>query len=264
MYVYIRSKAWAVIAVILLALVVSGLQYLGSRAVQTVSSFLLARQVPIYRVEVPDKKVAISFDATWGTERTDYLLEVLDKHKIKTTFFLAGYWLEKHPDYVKKIAAAGHEIGNHSYTHPHMNSLSKAQIKEELARTHEKIKELTGQNAFLFRPPFGEYSDKVIEGAAELGYFTIQWSLDSLDWKDVSKDYIVQRILRSVQPGDIILFHNNGTYTAAAVDEILSELHRQNYTVVPVSQIIYRDNYYIENHSGTQRPSKTVPDRLEE
>jgi len=253
--IVIRTRLQLLAGFLALAVLVSLLQFVGGQAVKTVSG-LLARQVPIYQVEVPDKKVAISFDAMWGTERTDRLLAVLRRHGVKTTFFLAGYWLQKNPEYVRKIAAEGHEIGNHSYTHPHMANLNASQIREELEKTHALIKQLTNQDSFLFRPPFGEYNDRVIEVAAELGYYTIQWSLDSLDWKNVSKDDIVRRIMERVKPGDIILFHNDGLHTAAAVDEILTRLLSQGYQVVPVSQLIYKEGYYIEKHSGTQRPSK--------
>ena len=138
-----------------------------------------------------------------------------------------------------------------------MANLNASQIREELEKTHALIKQLTNQDSFLFRPPFGEYNDRVIEVAAELGYYTIQWSLDSLDWKNVSKNDIVRRIMERVKPGDIILFHNDGLHTAAAVDEILTRLLSQGYQVVPVSQLIYKEGYYIEKHSGTQRRSKS-------
>lgn len=255
--IVIKNRFQLLAVFLVLAALVSLLQFVGGQAVKTVSGLLLARQVPIYRVDVPEKKVAISFDAMWGTERTDRLLAVLRRHNVKTTFFLAGYWLEKNPDYVRKIAAEGHEMGNHSYTHPHMANLSPNQIREELEKTHALIKQLTNQDSFLFRPPFGEYNDRVIEGAAELGYYTIQWSVDSLDWKNVSKDDIVRRILQGIKPGDIILFHNDGLHTAAAVDEILTQLLHRGYQVVPVSQLIYKDGYFIEKHSGTQRRSKS-------
>ena len=119
------------------------------------------------------------------------------------------------PEYVKKIVERGHEIGNHSFEHPHLNSLSKEQIRSDLKRNHDLIKELTGTDSFLFRPPFGEYSNKVIEVAEELGYFTIQWSIDSLDWKDVSADFMVGRIMEKAGPGEIVLFHNAGRHTPA-------------------------------------------------
>lgn len=218
-----------------------------------VASFTSDRRVPIYKVDRDDNKIAISLDATWGADQTEELLDILDKHQVKTTFFLAGYWVEEFPDHVRMIADRGHELGNHSYAHPHMNSLSPAQIREDLQNNHDLLKEITGEDAFLFRPPFGEYSNKVIEVAEELGYFTIQWSIDSLDWKDVSADFMVNRVMERAGPGDIVLFHNAGRHTPEAIDVLLGRLADRGFEVVPISQVIYLEDYYIESHSGIQR-----------
>jgi len=221
--------------------------------VLSVTSMVRERRVPIYKVERDDRKMSISFDATWGADQTDEILDILDEHGVKTTFFLAGYWAEKYPDYVRKIVARGHEIGNHSYEHPHFNSLSKSRIIEDLKRNHDLLRQLTGTEPFLFRPPFGEYSDKVIEAAEELGYFTIQWSIDSLDWKDVSASFMVERVMERAGPGEIVLFHNAGRHTPEAVRELLPKLKAAGYEVVPISQLIYREDFMIESHSGVQK-----------
>lgn len=211
------------------------------------------RLVPIYYVDTPEKKIAISFDASWGAEYTPTILQILKDHDIKTTFFLTGYWIEKYPDLVKKIAEEGHELGNHTYTHPHLNSLDKQSIKNELERVHAALTDLWGKEPTLFRPPFGEYSNKVIEAANELNYLTIQWSVDSLDWKDLDKDTIVKRVTGALHPGAIVLFHNNGRYTADALPEILQFAKENGYTVVPISELLYKDNYYIDSSDGAQR-----------
>ncbi len=218
-----------------------------------VATRLTERKVPIYKVARTDKKMSISFDATWGADQTDRLLDILDEHGVKTTFFLAGYWVEEFPEYVKKIVERGHEVGNHSQEHPHMNALTREQIRRDLQTNHDQLKALTGQDSFLFRPPFGEYSDKVIEVADELGYFTIQWSIDSLDWKDVSAEYMVNRIMQKAGPGEIVLFHNAGKHTPAAIEVLLPRLKAEGYEVVPISELVYRENYIIESHSGVQR-----------
>ena len=139
------------------------------------------RKLPIYCVDTPEKKVSISFDAAWGADDTDELLRILNENDVKTTFFMCGYWVDDYPEEVKKIAEAGHDLGNHSATHPHMSQLTKEQIKEELQTAHQKVKTLTGVDMELFRPPFGEYDNKTIEAAEETGYYTIQWDVDSLD-----------------------------------------------------------------------------------
>ncbi len=225
----------------------------GSPAVMVAAVSASPRLLPIYGVDTTDKKVAISFDAAWGAERTPAILDILDRYGVKTTFFLVGFWIDDHPDVLKEIAARGHEIGNHTATHPHLNSLDKGSIKEELASVNEQIKAATGQTAILFRPPFGEYSDKVIEAAQEVGLYTIQWSVDSLDWKDLSADAIYQRIIDNIHPGAIVLFHNNAINTPEALPRILEALRAKDYEVVPISKLIYRDGYYID-HRGFQRP----------
>jgi len=211
------------------------------------------RLVPIYRVETNEKKVAISFDAAWGADITPKLLEILKKYNVKTTFFLVEFWMDKYPEMTRRIAQEGHEIGNHSATHPNMGSLSKKDIIREITVTHNKIKELTGQNANLFRPPFGDYSNTLINTCNELGYHVIQWDVDSLDWKDLSASAIYDRVISQVKPGSIVLFHNNGKYTAEALEPIIKELHRQDYKIVPISELLIKGEYYIDKSTGEMR-----------
>ncbi len=248
------SKGRKLAALLLVLAVLVGAHLLTDQAVMVVNTWISSRLVPIYKVDRPEKVMSISFDAMWGTEYTDELLDILDKYQVKTTFFLGGYWVEKYPEYVKKIRARGHEVGNHSYSHPHMNSLNQAAVQREFERNHENIRQLIGEDPFLFRPPFGEYNNTVIETATKLGYYTIQWSIDSLDWKDVSVDYIVNRVVSNAGPGEIVLLHNNGKNTSKAVDRFLPMLQQKGYKIIPISQLIYRDNYFIESHSGLQRP----------
>ena len=139
------------------------------------------RKLPIYCVDTDEKKVAISFDAAWGADDTDELLRILRENDVKTTFFMCGYWVDDYPEEVMKIASEGHDLGNHSATHPHMSAISTEQIKDELKKTHDKVYDLTSIEMELFRPPFGEYTNNVIETAEEMGYFTIQWDVDSID-----------------------------------------------------------------------------------
>jgi len=251
----LRLRTWQFAGLcLLLFLVFSVIHSVSDIAVQRVLGIFGARLVPIYSVDTDRKDVAISFDAVWGVEFTDELLAVLAENDVKTTFFLGGFWLEKYPRYVRKIALAGHEIGNHTYSHPHLNSLSRDEIRNELTRNHAIIQSLSGQSPFLLRPPFGEYSDKVIKVARELGYLVIQWSIDSLDWKNVSSDTIVERVMSRITPGDIVLFHNNGANTLPAVRKLIPLLKKRGFRIVPISELVYRDNYYIEQHSGRQRP----------
>lgn len=255
-----RGPRWWILAVVAVW-IGSALAYLiGGQTVAVVSRLVIGRLVPIYKVDVQDARVALSFDATWGTSRTDRLLEILRRHGVKTTFFLAGNWVDKYPDYVRKIAAEGHEIGNHSYTHPHMATLGPEQIRWELEENQRRIDALVGRpDVLLFRPPFGEYDDTVLQVAGELGYFTVQWSVDSLDWQDLSADAMVERIVSRIAPGDIVLFHNDGTHTPEAVDRLIPLLKARGFRIVPVSQLIYHSFYVIEPHSGLQRRRPLPP-----
>ena len=138
------------------------------------------RKLPVYSVETSEKRVAISFDAAWGAEDTDDLLTILRQYDVKATFFLCGYWVDKYPDKVKKIYEEGHDIANHSNTHAHGSQLSLAQNKEEITAVHEKIKKLIGIEMDLYRAPYGDYNDTVIQAVEESHYFPIQWDVDTL------------------------------------------------------------------------------------
>jgi len=208
---------------------------------------------PIYKVDTDEKKVAISFDACWGSERTDAILDTLDKNGVKATFFVVNIWLEDYPDKAKEVAERGHEIGLHSTTHPHFTRLSKEQMKEELLKNKEMVKKVTGYDAKVFRPPFGDYNNEVIKTAKELGLTTIQWSVDSLDWKEnLSSQDISKRILERVEKGSIILMHNDGQHTPDVIKTVLPELKRQGYSIVPVSDLLIKDEWYVDSE-GIQR-----------
>lgn len=200
--------------------------------------------------------MAVSFDAAWGADDTDELLRILDDNDVTATFFLCGYWVDKYPEEVEKIAAAGHDLGNHSATHPHMSTLSSKQITEELQGCHQAVKELTGIDMNLFRPPFGEYNDNVIRTAKENGYDSIQWDVDSLDWKEQGVEAEINQVLnhKHLGNGSILLFHNDAKYTPQALDTILKGLKEKGYDIVPVSELIHTGEYTVD-HEGRQIPS---------
>lgn len=209
------------------------------------------RKLPIYSVETNEKKIAISFDAAWGADSTSKIMDILDQYQIKTTFFLVGFWVDKYPDKVKEISERGHEIGNHSSTHPHMTQLSEAQIKQELKKTGDKIKAIAGKQPELFRAPFGDYNNTLVQTAEDIGYYTIQWDVDSLDWKQIGSKQIVDRVVRNVKNGSIVLFHNNSEYVLEYLPLILEKLTAEGYEIVPVGELILRDQYDID-HTGKQ------------
>ena len=212
------------------------------------------RLVPIYEVARDDQKIAITVDGVWGVELTPQLLSIFEEYGINITFFFGGYWLEKYPEVLKQISDAGHEIGNHSYTHPQSSRLSREDFRTELSKTQKLIEQTAGSQPLFFRPPFGDYNNQVIEVAREEGYQVIQWSIDSLDWKEPGTDFIVRRIMENVKPGSIILMHNNAPDTPEALRILLPELLKRGYEVVPLSELVFKENYRIESHSGRQVP----------
>ncbi|MDR2648604.1 MAG: polysaccharide deacetylase family protein [Clostridiales bacterium] len=248
-----HRKTYLLLA-ILAAVSVNSLKPAAKSVFQTISIAGAAnRKLPIYSVETLEKRVAISFDAAWGADDTDELLEILNQYDVKASFFLCGYWVDKYPDKVKKIYEAGHDMGNHSKTHAHGASLSLAQNKEEIMGAHEKVRNLLGIDMKLYRPPYGEYNNTVIQAAEDCGYYPIQWDVDSHDWMNKGVDYEVRRVLnnKNLRNGSIILFHNDAKDTPAALPIILRGLKASGYTVGPVSQLIYMDNYKL-NSEGRQ------------
>lgn len=242
------KKTAAIVAAAVFLLCVVALHTTGAYAVffgETV------RSLPIYSVARTDKKIAITFDCAWGVDYTDSLLKGLKDNGATATFFTVKFWTEKYPEYVKKIDEAGCEIGTHSATHSYMSKQNAEEIKQELTSSAQSITAVTGKKVDLFRAPYGDYDDLLVDTAKELGFYTIQWDVDSLDWKDLNATDIALRIINRVTDGSIILCHNNGLHTAEALSLILSTLQNKGYTFVTVGELIYRENYYI-NSAGKQ------------
>lgn len=212
------------------------------------------KEIPIYCVDSNEKKVALSFDAAWGNEDTKTILEILEKYDVKVTFFMTGGWVESYPEDVKAIAAAGHDLGNHSENHKHMSQLGSDACIDEIMKVHEKVKELTGKDMCLFRPPYGDYNDTLINSVYTCGYYPIQWDVDSLDWKDYGADNIVKTVLhhKNLGNGSIILMHNGAKYTKDALEQVIVGLKEMGYEIVPISQLIYTEEFTID-HTGRQK-----------
>ena len=245
------------LVVSLLLLCFAALNYAGPSLIAATASG--SRKIPIYSVETDKPRVALSFDAAWGNEDTQTLLDILASHNVKATFFMTGGWVDSYPDDVKAIAAAGHDLGNHSQNHPQMSTLSASECEAELTQVHEKVRALTGIEMKLFRPPYGDYNNQLMDVAGGLGYHVIQWNVDSLDWKDYGADDIVSRVLnhKNLCNGSIILMHNGAKYTKAALDRVITGLQEKGYEIVPVSQLIYTSGYTTD-HTGRQHPSASV------
>ena len=210
------------------------------------------RLLPIYCVETDKKQVAISFDAAWGNDDTEQLIQILGEYNVPATFFVVGAWVDKYPESVKALSDAGHQIQNHSNTHPHLPQLSKGQIADEITACNQKIEAVTGVKPTLLRPPYGDYDNAVIETLTELKMYTIQWDVDSLDWKEnATAETICQRVTKKVKNGSIVLFHNDADHTPEALPTILKCLKDEGYEFVFITDLIYKENYEIK-HDGTQ------------
>ena len=213
-----------------------------------------ARQLPIYCVQRDQKLVSISFDAAWGNEDTQELIDILDRFQVKATFFVVGDWVDKYPESVKALHDAGHEVMNHSNTHAHYPQLSPQAVVDDLNACNDKIEAVTGVRPTLVRLPYGDYDDNAIHAVRSIGMEPIQWDVDSLDWKELPAQEIAQRVTGKVQPGSIVLFHNAAKHTPEALPSILTALIQEGYTFVPISQIILDGEYTID-HTGRQCPA---------
>lgn len=252
-----RRRPVEMLAVLALLVAVSAVY-----AVHTDSAEVVARkrELPVYSVDRDDGKIAISFDAAWGGDKTEKILDILDAYGVKTTFFLVDTWTQKYPELVKEIVRRGHEIGNHSTTHPQMSKISAEQMRKELSVMADHLEAVTGQRPALFRPPYGDYNNQVILTAREEGYVPVQWSVDSLDWKNRGAEDIVSRATRSTRSGDIVLFHNDAKYILDALPAVLGHYREQGLTAVKVSELLLPGETTIDPQ-GRQRPAAaTVPE----
>ena len=235
---------------VLMAVLIGGAILLGSGFAYATEAAQVwqsgARSLPVYSVERTDNKIAISFDCAWGTEHTDAILSALAEAGVRATFFTVQFWAEEHADYLKKVSDAGHEVGTHSATHSYMSRQSEAEIRAELESSSQAITAVTGKPVTLFRPPYGDYDDLLIDTCRDMGIMPVQWDVDSLDWKDLPAADIAERIISRVKGGSIILCHNNGLHTAEALPIVIDALHAKGFTFVPIGELIYYENYTID------------------
>ena len=221
----------------------------------SISANTTQRKLPIYCVQIPEKKIAVTFDAAWSAEDTDEIITILKKHNAKATVFVLGDWARKNPWAVKKLYENGHEIGNHSDTHPLFSQISRDEIKKEIENCNKEIEKIIGVVPRVLRAPSGDYNNISIETTESLNMKMIQWDVDSLDWKKLSVDEMYSRVTEKVQNGSILLFHNGVENTPKALDKILTKLEKDGYEFVTVSELIYWDNYELD-HTGRQKSNR--------
>ncbi len=246
-FLVVKSKTILISVAMMLVAVLLSIGFNGATSAQVYFGYS-TRKVPIYSVETEEKQVAISFDAAWGADKTEGILEILKEFNVDATFFLVGFWVDDYAEMTKKISDAGFEIGTHSNTHPDMVKLSRATIKNELETSILKIRKVTGKEVSLFRAPFGSYNNALIETADELGLKTIQWDVDSLDWKGLSASEITNRVMSRVKNGSIILMHNNSDNILDALRLTLNRLQVAGYKVTSISNLIYQSDYVIDRN----------------
>ena len=207
--------------------------------------------LPIYNVQTEENAVSLTMNCAWNADDIDSILDTLNKCNVKITFFIVGDWADKYPEAVKKISENGHEIGNHSNTHPHVNKLNIDKNCEEITKCSEKLKNITGKEVNLYRCPYGEYNNTVINAANSLNYYSIQWSLDTLDYTGITGNEMWNRLDGKLKKGDIILMHNGTKHTADSLELLIKNIQSKGLEIKKVSDILYKENYKI-NENGTQ------------
>lgn len=232
-----RPPAWRLVAVALLTGLTVGV------AVGPWASWQPATQTtlqPLRSVPVTDKRVALTFDISWGSDIPMRIVTILRQEQLRCTFFLSGPWSWSYPEVVGRLAADGHEIASHGYAHINMSQASRETILEQLDKAHTILVELTGQSPKYLRPPNGDYNDRVVATALERGYTTVLWSLDSHDWLDPGVDYIVNRVVQKAKPGDIILLHasDSASQTPEALPRIIAGLRAQGFKLQTLSELL--------------------------
>lgn len=243
----IKSRTIKIILAMALVVVLLSISINGATSAEVYFGYS-TRKVPIYNVETSEKQVAISFDAAWGADKTQGILDILQEFDVGATFFLVGFWVDDYTDMVKAIDEKGYEIGTHSNTHPDMAKLDSATMKSELETSIQKIKAVTGKEVSLFRAPFGSYNNALIDTAESLNLKTIQWDVDSLDWKGLSASEINNRVSNGVKNGSIILMHNNSDNILEGLRLVLTTLKNKGYKVTSISDLIYHDNFTIDRN----------------
>lgn len=248
-YTTSRKKLLRTIIIVLAVLTVAAMIIM---AVAKGSKVVAAdKKVPIYAVSRADNHIAVTFDCAWGNSNTDLLLSLLKDANATATFFVTGEFCDKYPEDVRKMYQAGHEIGNHSDLHPHIEGININDLIEDTRECSRKIKMITGEEPKIYRAPYGEYDDNTVSTIEGMGMKMIQWSVDSIDWQEPNADTIIERVVSKTESGSILLFHNDLENTAQALPDVLTKLKQKGFTFVKVSDLVYFDSYHIDG-SGVQ------------
>lgn len=246
-----KKSIWFLLGAALYILVI--LLGLGNMAASLVSAG--NRELPIYSVQREEPLVALTFNCAWETNDIPQLLDLLEKENIKATFFLVGQWVERYPDSVRQIAAAGHEIGNHSYSHVDFVGEQENIILQQMDKTDALIRDLTGTSPGLARVPSGSYDSRVIRLLRRQGYEVIQWDVDSVDWQKPPADEMTRKVVENVQNGSIVLFHSGADTTMEALPDVIAGLREKGYRFTTVGNLLLKGET-VTDHTGRQLPAK--------
>lgn len=244
-----KKKKWRSLGLLsVIALILTAGLWRYAQEYVSISNNVNGREMPICSVETQERKIALTFDVSWGNKDIHKILDILETYQVRASFFVTGMWAQKYPEEAKAVQEKGHDLGNHSQDHRNMTGLSREEKAQEIRAAHQAVGELTGVQMELFRPPYGDYDDEVILEAESQGYHTVLWDVDSMDWKDYGRGHIVETVLghEDLRNGSILRFHCGTKYTAEALPEVILGLQEQGYEIVPLSELIYRENYHMD------------------
>lgn len=247
MFIVVKRKSLIFVLALTLAFVVLLLS-VGYGEASAVFFGQSTRKVPVYGVKTDEKVIALTFDAAWGADKTQGILDILKEHNATATFFLVGFWIDKFEAETKKIADAGLDVGNHSNNHLNMAKIAEDEIIKEIVSVNERIQRITGKTPKFFRAPFGAYNNRLLDSVSSMNMTTIQWTIDTLDWKGLSTKDIVERVVPKAKNGDIVLFHNNSDNVLNALPLVIAGLKSKGFKFVKLSDLVLTDNYYIDNN----------------
>lgn len=250
----LRIARWAVAALTAAAVLATGLPARAAIVERNdtapVNASLQPNLRPIYSAKTEEKVVALTFDISWGKQMAPKVLDVLRQEKVPATFFLSGPWAKYHPELVKQIKEDGHQIESHGQEHVDLNTLGREGAAKNIAAAHAILQELTGRAPTYIRPPNGAFNQTSVQAAKDLGYATVIWSVDSLDWKNPGVEKIINRTVKLTHPGAIILMHASDSckQTDQALPAVLKSLRDQGYKFVLLDELIRTHGVDMNGH----------------
>lgn len=239
LFVVLSGKKLKRLAFLIVALLFTASIIMNEK--ENITVFSQQEPFAVYSVPTEKKRISLTFDISWGNERLGPILDVLEEKKVtQATFFLSAPWSKEEPELTKRIVEADFEIGSHGYKHTNYTALEDDEVRTQIRTAHAILNETTGKNPNLIRLPNGDFDQRVLRIANELNYTVIQWSIDSMDWKKIGADQIVEKVISNVEPGGIVFMHasDSSVHTHLALPKIIDELRSQGYEFVTVTDLL--------------------------